>query len=176
MTESRIDGPLPRDGQQVGTYKALVPYVRRPLFLTILSERISAVVTHWLTDHEAPPNGRMVRCDWEDCNYCRQGRQRRWAGYLMCWEHALGIYCLCKFSWDGAGILLGMFPPPKPLRGQQVEMVRLGESNKNPIWWQHGTRRALDPLPACPDITPSLVKMYGHEIVEISRRWKEGEQ
>ena len=170
MLDSRIHGPLPDDAPPDPGLRVLVPYVRKPLYLTILSERIVSVMTHWMTPLEHPPSGRLVRCDGGQCEHHRAGRPTRWAGFIACWEHVLAAPCVVKMTWNGAHILLKMFPDGKPLRGRQVECERMGESNKNPIWWKHGTRRHLDPVPDCPDILPVLASLYGPEVLEQLRQ------
>jgi hypothetical protein len=81
--------------------------------------------------------------------------------------------CVVKMTWNGAHILLKMFPDGRTLRGRHVECHRLGESDKNPIWWAHGTRRQLDELPPCPDIMPVLQSLYGPEVLEQLRQRRE---
>lgn len=175
MQDSRIRGPMPPEDEPNGVYRTIVPYVGRPIDLTILDERITSVLAHWITPAESPPAGRTVLHQAEACAICLEGRKRRWCGYLMCWDHSGGQYRIATFSFDGAGLLLKMFPPPLPLRGQMVQMQRLGKSNNNPIWWTRSTCRELSPLPESPDLMPSLVNMYGPEVIKQIARAREEE-
>lgn len=169
MHDPRIVGPCPDPDTPPQGLRVVVPHVGKPLYLTILSPKIIAVVTHWLTPQEHPPSGRLVRCDWQTCEHCRCCRPKRWSGFLAAWDHVTQSECVSKVTWNGASILLQMVPSHESLRGKQVECHRLGESNKNPIWWKHGTRRHLDPVPDTPDILPTLALIYGPEVLEQLR-------
>lgn len=143
---------------ELAYYPVLSPQGQRPLRAIILASPLIGCYTHWWTDRTVPCLGPS---DQWPCPGCQRHLERRWKGYLACYEPGLSRSILMEVTANSARLRPELLDPAQNLRGSILELHRLPGRKNAPVEAKLliGTHRGT--LPAPFDVKAALLRLWG---------------
>lgn len=131
MDERRREGVQWADAPDSGRtvmYHIYAPKPGRDVNLVILGETLHGAYTHWIDKRTRPCMGTK-----ENCEGCQLGIDKRWKGYLACWDRGKGRLVLAEVTRE-AYLRCPQFEVWKgQLRGKTLKLQRNGESRNSRV-------------------------------------------
>src|SRR5262249_21317128 len=87
MPQSRFHGPQPPPRRQETTYQVLRPQATGPLDLTLLSNTVRTVATHYVVSDESG-SGLSQVCFEGDGGCLYHDDPLEWSGFIPVWDHS----------------------------------------------------------------------------------------
>lgn len=157
--ESRLSSRPPKAEMAVKIPILRVP-ARGMAGARILSHDVVGSYTHYA-------HGRTQPCDGDGCEYCEQGTQRRWRGYLMIVSTKSGAIVSMELTAASMARIDQHFRAHRTLRGSSIRAERKGgrENGELMVFLEAKSDGELD-LPKAPSQRKWLEKLWGIKLVK----------